>query len=230
MFRLFENLVDPFAPHDGATPPARVWPYLKSHFGNFGRWMWWMAATGVAVALIETGLIFYTGRIVDLMDVTPADTFWRTHGLELFAAALFVLLLRPLVIVLNHLFLEQTLAGNMQDQVRWRAHKHMLGQSMGFFQNDFAGRLSNRVMQLGPAVEDSTYMAFEGIWYSITYVVAAIVILGQVNPWLALPLVIWLGLYIAYTRTVALRVAAASEKWSDARSLVTGRVVDAYAN
>jgi ATP-binding cassette, subfamily B, multidrug efflux pump len=230
MFRFFENLIDPFAPSDTATPPASVWAYLRSHYGNFGRCMWWMAATGVVVALIETGLIFYTGRVVDLMGETPRDAFWSTHGLELTLAALFILLLRPVAIVLNHLFLEQTLAGNMQDQVRWRAHKHMLGQSMGFFQNDFAGRLSNRVMQLGPAVEDSTYMAFEGIWYSVTYVIAAMSLLGQVNPLLALPLAVWLVLYILYTRFVAVRVADASEKWSDARSLVTGRVVDAYAN
>ncbi|PIE08916.1 MAG: multidrug ABC transporter ATP-binding protein, partial [Rhodobacterales bacterium] len=99
-----------------------------------------------------------------------------------------------------------------------------------FFQNDFAGRLSNRVMQLGPAVEDSTYMAFEGIWYALSYVFAAMLILGQITPWLALPLGVWLALYVLYTRWVAIRVAAASEKWSDARSLVTGRVVDAYAN
>jgi ATP-binding cassette, subfamily B, multidrug efflux pump len=230
MFRFFENLVDPFSRHGTATPPATVWAYLKTHFGNFRRWMIWMAATGVVVALIETGLIFYTGHIVDLMGETAPETFWQEHGLELTLAALFVLFLRPVAIVLNHFFLEQTLAGNMQDQVRWRAHKHLLGQSMGFFQNDFAGRLSNRVMQLGPAVEDSTYMAFEGIWYSVTYVIAAMVILGQVTPWLALPLFVWLLAYIAYTRWIAIRVSTASEKWSEARSLVTARVVDAYAN
>jgi len=230
MFRFFENLVDPFTPAEPGTPPATVWAYLKTHYTNFGRYMWWMAGTGIVVALIETGLIFYTGRVVDLMDETAPETFWQAHGLELALAALFVLFLRPVAIVLNHFLLEQSLAGNMQDQVRWRAHKHMLGQSTGFFQNDFAGRLSNRVMQLGPAVEDSTYMAFEGIWYAMTYVVAAMMLLGQINPWLALPLAIWLVLYIAYTRFVAIRVAEASEKWSDARSLVTGRVVDAYAN
>ncbi len=230
MFRLFENLVDPFAPADSGTPPATVWAFLKSHYGNFRRWMVWMAVTGVIVAVIETGLIFYTGRVVDLMDATEPGVFWATHGWELLGAALFVLLLRPLAILFNRLLLEQTLAGNLQDQVRWRAHRHMLGQSMGFFQNDFAGRLSNRVMQLGPAVEDSTYMAFEGIWYSLTYVFAAMLILGQITPWLALPLAIWLVVYVAYTRWLASRVAVASEKWSDARSLVTGRVVDAYAN
>jgi len=230
MFRFFENLVDSFAPHSAATPPKALWAYVRSQYGPFRKWMVWMAFTGILVALIETGLIFYTGRIIDLMGGTPASDFWPTHGSELMLAGLFILFLRPLAITLNHLFLEQTLAGNMQEQVRWRAHKHLLGQSSSFFQNDFAGRLANRVMQLGPAVEDSTYMFFEGIWYSLTYVISAMLILSQVDPRLALPLALWLVVYVSYVRVVARRVAVASEKWSDARSLVTGRVVDAYSN
>ncbi|NRP13902.1 putative multidrug export ATP-binding/permease protein [Aliiroseovarius sp. xm-m-379] len=230
MFRYFENLVNPFAAHEGGTPPAALWPFMTSQFGPFRKWMVWMALTGVLVALIETGLIFYTGRVVDLMNASERQSFWSSHGWELLAAALFILILRPVAIVWNRFFLEQTLAGNMQEQVRWRAHKHMLGQSLSFFQNDFAGRLSNRVMQLGPAVEDSTYMFFEGIFYATTYVLSAMLILGSVDWRLSLPLAIWLVLYIAYTRHIARRVAVASEKWSDARSLVNGRVVDAYAN
>ncbi|MHA6266081.1 ABC transporter ATP-binding protein [Aliiroseovarius sp. CAU 1755] len=230
MFRFFENLVDPFAPHDTGTPPNTLWAYYKSQFGPFRKWMIWMALTGILVALIETGVIFYTGRVVDMMNQSAPESFWRMHGIELLAAAVFIIFLRPLAITLNRFFLEQTLAGNMQEQVRWRAHRHMLGQSLGFFQNDFAGRLSNRVMQLGPAVEDSTYMFFEGIFYATTYVLSAMVILGQVDVRLALPLGIWLVFYVLYVRYIAKRVSVASEKWSDARSLVTGRIVDAYAN
>lgn len=230
MFKTFENLVDPFAADDGTTPPATLWAYMRSHFGPFHKWMWVMAATGVLVAIIETGLIFYSGRIIDLMDSSEPANFWPDHGPELLLAALFILFLRPLAITLNHLFLEQTLAGNMQEQVRWRAHKHLLGQSTSFFQNDFAGRLANRVMQLGGAVEDSTYMFFEGIFYALTYILAAMIILGQLDIRLAVPLAIWLVIYVLYVRLIARRVAVASEKWSDARSLVTGRVVDAYTN
>ena len=230
MFRFFENLVNPFTIGDNQTPAKDLWPYFKSQFQPFRKLMIWMALTGVVVALIETGLIFYTGHVVDMMDASTPDSFWSTNGAELLMAALFIIFLRPVAITANHFLLEQTLAGNMQEQVRWRAHRHMLGQSLGFFQNDFAGRLSNRVMQLGPAVEDSTYMFFEGIFYATTYVLSAMVILGQVDPWLALPLGVWLMLYILYVRHIAKRVAVASEKWSDARSLVTGRIVDAYAN
>lgn len=230
MFRFFENLVDPFQKYKEVTPPKELWPYVKSHFGPYYKLMIWMGILGAAVALMETGLIFYTGRVIDLMEITGPESFWSVRGLELLLAAVFILSLRPAIIGLTHLFLEQTLVSNLQDMVRYRAHKHMLGQSTNFFQNDFAGRLSNRVMQLGGAVEDSTYMVFEAIWYALTYVLGAMLILSGTDIRLVIPMAIWLVLYVIYTITVARRVSAASEKWSDARSLVTGRIVDAYAN
>ncbi len=230
MYRKFEDLVNPFAASPAETPPSALWPYLKSQLAPFRRWLPWMALMGLIVALMESALIFYSGRLIDLMNAEGPGAFWSTHWLEVTLAALSILFLRPLLITFNHLFLEQTLASNMQEQPRWRAHKHLLGQSSGFFQNDFAGRLSNRVMQLGPAVEDSVYMAFEGLWFSLTYVLGAILILSQIDIRLGLPLTIWLVVYIFYVRYIAVRVASASEKWSDARSLVTGRVVDAYTN
>jgi ATP-binding cassette subfamily B multidrug efflux pump len=229
MFRFFENLVNPFAPFREDTPPGHYWPYIKSQLGNFRRILPLMALTGMFVAITETAIIAYSGRVVDLLDTGQAG-FWAAHGWELALAALFILLLRPLIIGLNSLFLENVLVSNMQDQVRWRAHKHLLGQSMSFFQNDFAGRLSNRVMQLGPAVEDSVFMAFEALWFSATYVIAAAFIVSQMDPVLAIPLVLWVVGFVWYTLFISQRVGAASEKWSDARSLVTGRIVDAYAN
>ena len=230
LYRFFESLINPFATFAARTPPDSLWAYLRTQYAPFRKWMVALAASGVLVALIETGLIFYSGRVIDLISEGGPETFWSRHGAELLLAGLFILLLRPVFIVLNHLLLEQMLASNMQEQVRWRAHKHLLGQSSGFFQNEFAGRLTNRVMQVGEAVEDGTYMAFEGIWYALTYVLSAAVILGGVDPVLALPLLGWVVLYSGYVRYVARRVGIASEKWSDARSMVTARIVDAYAN
>ncbi|SFA87046.1 ATP-binding cassette, subfamily B, multidrug efflux pump [Poseidonocella pacifica] len=230
MYRFFENLVDPFASAPAETPSKALWPYLKSQLRPFRRGLMVLALSGVVVALIETGLIFYSGRVIDLMEGAEPQQFFASYGTELLLAALFILLLRPCVFMFNHLLLEQMLAGNMQEQVRWRAHKHMLGQSAGFFQNDFAGRLANRVMKQGESVEDVTYMAFEGVWYSLSYVLGAAVILAGIAPVLALPLLAWVVLYGLYVRNIARRVGAASEKWSDARSMVTARVVDAYSN
>lgn len=230
MYKLFENLIDPFQEYDEKTPPSTLLAFYKTQMYPFRRWIPVMALTGLMVALFEAWMIFYAGRLIDIMTETGPQEFWSTHAAELAIVGFAVMFLRPVIIGFNHLFLEQTLAGNVQELVRWRAHKHMLGQSMGFFQNDFAGRLSNRVMQLGPAVEDSIYMMFEGIWFSIAYIIGAVIILSQIDLRITLPLLLWLAAYLAYTKWTAKRVASASEKWSDARSMVTGRVVDAYAN
>ena len=230
MFKKFENLVNPFAAYDEKTPSASLWPYIKAQLAPFKKWLPLMAALGVLTALMESGLIFYSGRIIDLMNSAGIENMWAQHGVELVLAGLFILLLRPLVITSNHLFLEQTLAGNMQEQARWRAHKHLLGQSSEFFQNDFAGRLANRVMQMGPAMEDSAYMALEGIWYATTYVLGAILVLLTIDLRLAAPMALWLLVYIWFVKRVATRVARASERMSETKSLVTGRIVDAYSN
>ena len=230
MFKKFENLVNPFAAYDEKTPSATLWPYIKAQLVPFKKWLPLMAFLGVLTALMESGLIFYSGRIIDMMNGSGAENMWTEHGRELLFAGVFILLLRPLVITSNHLFLEQTLAGNMQEQARWRAHKHLLGQSTEFFQNDFAGRLANRVMQMGPAMEDSAYMALEGIWYAGTYVLGAILVLMTIDIRLAAPMAIWLLVYMWFVRRVATRVAHASERMSETKSLVTGRIVDAYAN
>ncbi|NOR62005.1 MAG: multidrug ABC transporter ATP-binding protein, partial [Rhodobacteraceae bacterium] len=121
MFKKFENLVNPFADYDEKTPSATLWPYIKAQLVPFKKWLPLMAFLGVLTALMESGLIFYSGRIIDMMNSAGAANLWAEHGVELLLAGLFILLLRPLVITSNHLFLEQTLAGNMQEQARWRA-------------------------------------------------------------------------------------------------------------
>ncbi len=230
MFRLFENLVDPFATSAKGSAAPSPMAYLKYQLYPYRKWLPFMALTGMLAALMESGLIFYSGRLIDLMSAAGPQEFWAQHRSEILIVLACVLFLRPALVTLNHLLLEQTLSSNLQEQVRWRAHKHLLGQSVGFFQNDFAGRLSNRVMQMGPAVQDSVHMSLEGIWFALTYIIGAIAVLSQIDWRLGLPLAVWVGFYVFYVRFIARRVAATAEKWSDARSLLTGRVVDAYAN
>ncbi|MDH5797593.1 MAG: ABC transporter ATP-binding protein/permease, partial [Paracoccaceae bacterium] len=230
MYRLFENLVDPFQTNESGTPPSTLLSFYKEMMRPFKRVAYWLLFMGMAVAIFEAAMIWYAGRLIDIMDSTGPAAFWTTHKTELIVAIFAVMVLRPILIGAHHILLEPALAGNMQERVRWRAHRHMLGQSMGFFQNDFAGRLSNRVMKLAEATEDSMYMVFEGIWYAATYVVTAIILTWGIDGRIAIPLGLWLAAYLAYTRWTAIRVAQASEKWSDARSMVTGRIVDAYAN
>ncbi|GAA3859639.1 ABC transporter ATP-binding protein [Celeribacter arenosi] len=230
MFRYFEKLVDPFAPRPRTKPPATYMAFLREEIAPFRRVVPFLIAAGVLIAAIETGLIFYGGYLIDVMSESGPDTFLSRHGFILLLVALGVVFLRPFAIGVQHLLLEQTLAGNVQEQVRWRAHSWLLGQSSSFFQNDFAGRLSNRVMQLGQATEDSLYMVFEALVFALAYIVVAVVLLAELDLRLAVPLVVWAVVYVLYVRYIARRVAVASEKHSDARSRTTGRIVDAYAN
>ena len=230
MYRLFEDLVNPFDVPDSGTPPTTLLAFYREAIRPFRHVVPWMLLTGFIVALFDAWMIYYGGRLIDIMERTGAVSFWETHALELVVVMIVIFVLRPVIIVLQRGYLEQTLAGNMQERVRWRAHKHMLGQSMGFFQNDFAGRLSNRVMRLGEATEDSMYMLFEGIWFALTFAATAVILVAGIDWRVTIPLIIWLLAYVAYTYWTAVRVAKASEKWSDARSLVNGRIVDAYTN
>ena len=230
LFRFFESRINPFAEQAEGPPPASMIGYVKSQLTPYRRWLPWIGLVGMLTALMESGLIFYSGRLIDLMNASGPATFWATHRTEILLALAAVLFLRPAIVTLNHLLLEQTLSSNLQEQVRWRAHRHLLGQSTGFFQNDFAGRLSNRVMQMGPAVQDSVHMTFEALWFSVTYVISAVVILSEIDPRLGVPLALWVVGYGFYVRYIARRVGIASERWADARSITTGRVVDAYSN
>jgi ATP-binding cassette subfamily B multidrug efflux pump len=229
MFRFFEGMVDAFAPAQSGAPPAGFWRFMADMLRPFRRVLALSATVGLCAALVETALIFYAGRVVDLLAEGRAG-FWGRHGLELGLVAAFVLLARPAVIALNQTLLNQALASNLLARVRWRSHAHLLGQSVGFHQNDFAGRLANRVMQTAPAVEDSVFMSLEAIWYAAAYFAGALIVLGQIDARLMIPLALWLAIYVALLRALIPAIGRASEKLSAARSTLTGRIVDSYAN
>ncbi|MEQ9260273.1 MAG: ABC transporter ATP-binding protein [Roseovarius sp.] len=230
MFRFFENLVDPYCAYEESnTPPTRLWPFMMAYAKPFRKVFAYTAVMSVLVAAIEIWLIYYMGRIVDMLSGDP-QAVWSEHGLELIAVAVFILVLRPLVQALDVLLLNNTILPNFGTLIRWRAHKHVLRQSVGWFENDFAGRISNRIMQTPPAAGEVVFQVFDAITFSMAYVVGAVILLSDADQRLALPLFIWLGLYGLLVRWTMRRVGPASKAASDARSQVTGRVVDAYTN
>ncbi|CAM4016683.1 ABC transporter ATP-binding protein [Palleronia rufa] len=230
MFRYFESLVDPYAPHEVTdAPPRRLWPFMRDYSRPFTRIFALAGASSVLVALVEVGLIAYLGRVVDLLVGDPAEV-WAAHGTELILVALAVLVLRPLFQALNVLLLNNAIMPNYGTLFRWRAHSHVLRQSVGWFENDFAGRIANRIMQAPPAAGEAVFQVFDALTYAVAFVIGAAVLLSGADLRLLLPLVIWAVLYAFLIRWVVLRVAPASKAASDARSLVTGRVVDSYTN
>jgi len=230
MFRFFENLVDPYVPYEEKDqPPTKLWPFLRDYAQPFKRIFAWTAFLSVVVAAIEIGLISYMGRVVDLLTGPPAQV-WQNHGTELILVGLFILFLRPLAQALDVLLLNNSILPNFGTLIRWRSHKHVLRQSVGWFENDFAGRIANRIMQTPPAAGEVVFQVFDAISFSLAYLLGAAVLLAVADPRLLLPLLVWFAFYAALVRWTIRRVGPASQAASDARSTVTGRVVDSYSN
>ncbi len=230
MFKFFENLVDPYCDYDEVdAPPTKLWPFMRDYAQPFRKVFVFATIMSVLVAAVEVGLIAYMGRVVDLLTGDPS-TVWADHGTEFILVVLFVLFLRPALQALDVLLLNNTVLPNFGTLIRWRAHKHVLRQSVGWFENDFAGRIANRIMQTPPAAGEAVFQVFDAITFSIAYVVGAAILLADADPRLVLPMLGWLVLYGFLVRWTVKRVGPASQAASDARSKVTGRVVDAYTN
>lgn len=230
MFRFFENLIDPYCDYpETDQPPTRLWPFLKAYSQPFKAVFILTACMSVVVAAIEIGLIYYMGRVVDLLSNSP-EQVWQNYGTELILVALFILLLRPLLQLADVLLLNNSILPNFGTLIRWRAHKHVLRQSVSWFENDFAGRIANRIMQTPPAAGEVVFQVFDAITFSLAYLVGAAIMLMVADTRLMLPLLIWFVLYGCLVRWTIQRVGPASQAASDARSTVTGRVVDSYSN
>ena len=230
MFKFFENLVDPYVAYEETdTPPTRLWPFMREYLVPFKKVLIATAIMSILVASVEVWLIYYMGLVVDRLSGDP-ETVIQEYGLEFLLVAIFILILWPLFQAVDVALLNNAVLPNLGTLIRWRAHKHVLRQSVGWFENDFAGRIANRIMQTPPAAGDAVFQVFDAIAFSLAYVVGAVILLSDADPRLALPLVIWLVLYGCLVRWTLTRVGPASKASSDARSLVTGRVVDAYTN
>jgi ATP-binding cassette subfamily B multidrug efflux pump len=230
LFRYFENLVDPYTDYPPTDrPPTRLLPFLMDYARPFRRVFVWAALLSVVVAGVEVGLIWAMGWVVDILSGDPAQV-WDTHGTTLILLGLFVLLVRPVIQALDVLVLNNAIMPNFGTLIRWRAHAQVLRQSIGWFENDFAGRIANRIMQTPPAAGEAVFQVFDALTFSLAYVVGAAVLLFDADPRLLLPLALWFGGYVLLMRWTIRRVGPASKAASDARSFVNGRVVDAYTN
>jgi len=231
MFRFFENMVDPFTDYpEEDRPPRRIWPFLWAYSQPFKRIFLLTAIMSVVVAAMEIWLISYMGRLVDILSRLSPEQVIADYGWELAAVALFILVIRPVVQGLDTALLNNGIIVNFGTLIRWRAHRHVLRQSVGWFENDFAGRLANRIMQTPPAAGDAVFQVFDAITFSLAYMVGAAVLLFDADARLVIPLLIWFALYALLIRWTMARVGPASKASSDARSEVTGRVVDSYTN
>ncbi len=231
MFRYFESLVDPYTEYEETDhPPQRLSPFLRDFARPFHKVFALTALTSILIAAIEIWLFSYLGTLVDRLATASRETFWADNWIELSLVALFLLTLRPLVQAVQVALLNNAVLPNFGTIVRWRSHRQVLRQSVGWFENDFAGRIANRVTQTPGAAAEAIYQVFDAITFALAYLVGAAILLSSADPRLLLPMLFWLVPYLFLLRWVIRRIAPASKSASDARSAVTGRIVDSYTN
>ena len=235
MFQWFENLLRPTEMAPDAPPPvlggrqglARF--YL--HFVAQARGLLVaLFCAGLLVALLDVTIPVMIGRVVELVGhTTPAEIF-TGYWHELVGMAVVLLVLRPAALLLRVLITNQAIASGLMNLVRWQNHWHVVRQSWSFFQNDFAGRIANRVMQTGPSLRESVVSATNAVWYIIVYGASAVLLLAHIDWRLAIPMLVWFCGYGLMLRYFVPRMRDRSRAMSEVRSALTGRIVDSYTN
>ena len=230
LFRRFEQWIDVFRDAPSEAPPAKVLAfylyYLRQVWPTFAA----LLTVGLIGALIEVALFSYLSTIIDLVNTTPAAQFFEQHWGKLVWMGCVALLLRPVFVGLHDLLVHQTINPGMTSMIRWQNHSHVLKQSMNFFQNDFAGRIAQRIMQTGNSLRDSAVQAVDALWHVLIYAVSALILFAEADWRLMIPLLAWIALFIASLAYFVPRVKERSVVSSDARSKLMGRIVDGYTN
>ncbi|WP_024973137.1 ABC transporter ATP-binding protein [Ralstonia pickettii] len=230
LLRRLEKLIDPFRPLPDTQPPANVWRFY-AHFLREVRGVFaFLLFVGLLGALIEVALFDFLGRIVDMIQATPGAEFFGRHRSELLWMAFVALIARPVIFGLHDVLVHQVINPNLSNLIRWQNHRYVLKQSLTFFQNDFAGRIAQRIMQTGFSLRDSAVQAVDALWHVVIYAISAMVLFARADWWLVVPLLVWIGCYIAALSYFVPRVKARSVIATESRSKLMGRIVDGYTN
>ena len=229
MFAFFEQRIRPTELPRGAPPPGLVaffWHFIRQTRGLYAA----MFASGLAVALIDTLIPVFIGRLVTLMQTTDRAAAFSAAAPTLLGMAALVLFGRPLVLLADSLIRNNAVVPGVTSLIRWQSHWHVVRQSWPFFQNDFAGRIANRVMQTSNSLRESVVSSIRAIWYIAIYGTSALVLMAFADWRLALPTLFWFASYALMLRFFVPRMRDLAKASSELRSLVMGRVVDSYTN
>jgi ATP-binding cassette subfamily B multidrug efflux pump len=228
--RRLERLIDPFRNMPDTQPPASIWRFYAYFLREVRGVLFALLVVGLIAALIEVSLFSFLGRIMDLAKGTPDGQFFARHQNELLWMAAVALLLRPLFFGLHDVLLHQVINPNLANLIRWQNHRYLLQQSLSFFQNDFAGRIAQRIMQTGFSLRDSAVHTLDALWHVIIYAISALILFAEADWRLMIPLILWIAGYIAALAYFTPRVKQRSVVATEARSRLMGRIVDGYTN
>jgi ATP-binding cassette subfamily B multidrug efflux pump len=229
MFLWFEKLLNPFPDAAIEPPSGGFWSFAWSCTRGLRPYMLAMTLLTAAIGVFEALLFGMLGKVVDWLSRVPPAQLWtqeRGHLMLLAGILIGSILLVALQTIIKH----QSLAGNFPMRLRWNFHRLMLSQSMSFYQDEFAGRIAAKVMQTALAVRDMWFILADILVFVIIYFVTLLVIVQSFDPLLMLPFIVWLVLYIGALGYFVPRLSRVSQAQADARSIMTGRITDAYTN
>jgi ATP-binding cassette subfamily B multidrug efflux pump len=231
LFDRFETHIDPFAGPGPVRPPGTLaafyWHFVGQHWPAFALLLF----MGFCAGVLEASLFAFVGSLVDRMrEAATPETFIADNQTLLIVMALVAAVVRPLVSFVHDLVKHQMIGGSFTTLIRWQSHAYVLRQSLGFFQNDFAGRVANKVMQAGPAVRESVVQAIDAVWFVAVYWLTALVLFASADLYLVAPLALWFVAYVLVLRTFIPKLKERAIETSEARSMLTGRIVDSYTN
>jgi ATP-binding cassette subfamily B multidrug efflux pump len=230
MFAFFERLLTPTAAPQQPEPPPGLLAFLW-HFARQAKWLFAaLFVVELLVALSDSAVPWFMGRVITMVTKTPPDRFVAVSWPWLLGMAIVVVIVRPAVTLTRYLITNQAIAAPFTGLIRWQSHWHVMRQSWAFFQNDFAGRISNRVMQTAPSVRSTLTATITTVWYILVYGASAIALTAAADRWLAVPILLWFSGYAALLVYFVPRMRERSKVSSVARSTLMGRIVDSYTN
>ncbi len=229
MFSYFEKLIYPYPDSQDRIPSKRFSSFVWEATDGVRRYLVAMTLLTASIGAFEAILFAILGKVVDWLNEIPPSLLWQQeqYTLLLFAG---ILVASPLLVGLQNLVKHQVLGGNFPMRLRWNFHRLMLNQSMNFYQDEFAGRVAAKVMQTALALRDVCFILGDILVYVTIYFFTLVAVVGNFNAWMLLPFMGWLTFYIFTLWFFVPRMSRVSQSQADARSLMTGRISDAYTN
>ncbi|MFL0805169.1 MAG: ABC transporter ATP-binding protein/permease [Agarilytica sp.] len=230
MYLFFERLVNPFPPTAVKQAPTTLLAFCRYYAQGCEKYFFVMAVLTACIAILEVSLFSHLGGLVDLLSDASPETVFAGENKKTLLKSILILAALPVVVLFHSLIIHQTLMGNFPMIVRWSAHRFLLGQSLSFYQNEFAGRLATKVMQTALAVRETLMKSLDVLLYVGVYFSAIVILVATLDWRLAIPFIVWLILYCFILKYFIPRLERISTKQADARSDMTGRIVDSYTN
>ncbi|MFN6972002.1 MAG: ABC transporter ATP-binding protein [Rheinheimera sp.] len=230
MLRFFEKLTNPFPEAEPQQPPSGLLAFCLHYSKGMGWPLIVMATLTALIAMLEVSLFGFMGQLVDWLIEKDPKTLWETEGKTLLTMGLLTAVGIPALILLHAAVIHQTILGNYPMAIRWSAHRYLLKQSISFYQNDFAGRIATKVMQTALAVRETATKLLDVMVYVLVYFSTMLYLIADADLLLVTPLLVWLALYIGLQCYFVPKLKEVATRQADARSEMTGRIVDSYTN